>query len=124
LSRRVPKRVIADAKAAYAGLVPDILAPLHSDSLVDEGDGPAQHQLRFRYEDQHFAVTVRRTGDYSTLSGVGPGAIEALLSARGTVKRLHGTPDGAFLIGPIPRGIVRLSFAKGGRKIYTDWFQI
>jgi hypothetical protein len=125
----VPEEVISHAKGLFGPRAEGDLAVLVLDSLIDQGDPAADHQLRF----QHAALIIDlrvlvATGASRVVGTVRPPTARRveLEADTGRTRRGADVSQGAFAFGEIPHGVFRLHVPSSGDRpsIHTDWFRV
>jgi hypothetical protein len=124
----VPHEVIERAKAAFTQRTEGEVAVLTRDSLVDDEAAAWDHRLRFEHPDLQIDLRILGLQGASILEGkVYPStAVRVeLQSDKGDVLRRGEVADGAFALGHVPPGVVRLCLeGSAAVKVCTDWFRI
>lgn len=124
----VPDDVLDAAGAAFATRSNGDLMVLVRYSLVDEGDPPDSHVLRFEHERMGIEVEVSAMATTTSLRGrttkPAGGRFEILFFGS-TLDFVQNSDDGTFAFGPLGHGVVRIALEPAGAsRLDTDWFRI
>jgi hypothetical protein len=122
--RRVPGRVLRDARAAWDHRAPGRLARLVADR-ADSALGPPRLVLEFAHADSAIHVTIDRGSRVLRVRGLTRESVAVLETTDLELGRLSRVGNELLYEGPLPGGILRLRFGSCENRwtIWTDWFR-
>ena len=124
----VPEGALKRARDAFSQRATGPIAELVSDSLVERGDPPGAHILKFQSGATSIDLQVSIGSSDTNLRGTIHGSefAKAVLHLEGSdLALVKVVADGSFGFDGIAHGVVRLSFESDDEPtLWSDWFQV
>ena len=124
----VPESALQRARDAFSQRATGPLAELVSDSLVERGDPPGSHILKFQSGATRVDVHVSIGSSDTILRGTVHGTefAKAVLHLEGSdLALVKAVADGSFGFDGLAHGVVRLSFGSDDEPtLWSVWFQV